>query len=409
LPSEKCQAERKELTDIFTKMSWQKWIMTDKILIKDNNDMMNEDSTVKTDLDSIKAWLKLISTKDIGNAKAIRLVKLLGKPESFVENSSKLTDVDFISDSAKRELLQDSLLFEWEPVKELIERYNIGFLSYFDDLYPPLLKHIFDPPPFLFYRGDIGKDYWRRVIAIVGTRKPSNYGKLMTKKIGTQLAEMGFTIVSGLAYGIDTLAHFSALEVNGKTIAVMGTGCDQIYPARNKELAKQIIEKGLLLSEYIPGSKAEKWNFPTRNRIISGISLGCLVIEGSEKSGAMLTAKFALDQNRDVFALPGDINREEAKGPNSLIKSGAKIVTSVQDILDEYDLTLEQSEISFPQLSPEEESIYQIIVKNKPEAAFDTILIEAEMSISKLSTVLLNLELKSVIKKIPGNKIVPLY
>jgi DNA processing protein len=361
------------------------------------------------DFDSVKAWSKLISTKDIGNAKAIRLVKLLGSPENFIENKQKISDVDFISDAAKIELAQDTLPFDWEAVKDLMLRYNIDFVSFFDEHYPALLKHIFDPPPFLFFRGNLQRDYWRRIIAIVGTRKASNYGKLMTKKIGTKLAETGFTIVSGLAYGIDTLAHFSALETNGKTVAVMGTGCDQIYPARNKELAKRIIENGLLLSEYIPGSKAERWNFPTRNRIISGISLGCLVIEGSEKSGAMLTAKFALDQNRDVFALPGDINREEAQGPNSLIKSGAKIVTSVQDILEEYDLTFEQGSFCFPDLSKEEETIYQIIVKNKPEAEFDTILIQSQMTIGQLSTILLNLELKSVIKKIAGNKVVPLY
>jgi DNA processing protein len=367
---------------------------------------MNSSSS---DINSIKAWLKLISTKDIGNAKAIRLVKLLGAPETFLEDKNKLYEVDFISEFSKQELLHDTATFDWIAVQELINRYDIGFVSFFDEFYPPLLKHIFDPPPFLFYRGDITKDYWRRIIAIVGTRKASNYGKLMTKKIGIKLAEMGFTIVSGLAYGIDTLAHFSALETNGKTVAVMGTGCDQIYPAQNKQLAKMIIEKGLLLSEYIPGSKAERWNFPTRNRIISGISLGCLVIEGSQDSGAMLTAKFALEQNRDVFALPGDINREESEGPNNLIKMGAKIVTSVQDILDEYDLTFEQSNFCFPELSKEEEFVYQMIVKNKPEAEFDRILIQSEMTIGQLSTVLLNLELKSVIKKIAGNKIVPLY
>jgi len=360
-------------------------------------------------LDSIKAWLKLISTKDIGNAKAIRLVKLLGQPENFLENKKVLEDIDFISESAKRELLQDTFPYDWDSIKKMIIQYEIKFVNFFDDHYPKLLKHIFDPPPFLFYRGTLQPDYWRRVIAIVGTRKASNYGKLMTKKIGTKLAEMGFTIVSGLAYGIDTLAHFSALETNGRTVAVMGTGCDQIYPARNKELAKQIIEKGLLLSEYIPGSKPERWNFPNRNRIISGLSLGSFIVEGSKKSGALLTAKFALDQNRDVFALPGDINRAEAEGPNHLIKLGAKIVTSAQDILDEYDLILEQENSFFPTLSKEEDSIYQIVLKNKPEVEFDRILIESKLPIGKLSTILLNLELKSVIKKIAGNKIVPLY
>ena len=358
----------------------------------------------------IRAWIKLLETPEIGIAKAIRLTGILGEPVNFIGSSAgELQDIDFISDTAKRNLVNNVFPKDWNRIAILLEKYNIKFISILDDNYPSLLKSIYDPPPFLFYRGALKKNDFRRTLAIVGTRKASNYGKLMTKKIGEKLTSAGFTIVSGLAFGIDTIAHLSALDCGGRTLAVLGTGCEQIYPPRNRELADRIIENGALISEFIPGRKAERWNFPTRNRIISGISLGSLIIEGSKRSGALLTAKFALDQNRDVFALPGDIDKPEAEGPNYLIKLGAKIVTCANDILEEYDLILENAEKPFPKLTSNEEKIYQILLKNKPEIEFDSLMLKTGYSVGELSTVLLSLELKNVVKKMPGNKIVPLY
>jgi len=358
----------------------------------------------------IKNWLKLFTTKEVGTVKARKLIDLFGEPNNFIgENADILKDVDYLSPKIKTELASEKLNFDWQKISDLISKYEIKFITILDDEYPNLLKNIYDPPLFLFYRGIWKKELFRRCLAIVGTRKASTYGKIMTKNIGSDLARTGFTLVSGLAYGIDTLAHFSAVENNSPTIAVMGTGCDQIYPGRNKELANKILENGLLISEYLPGSKPEKWNFPNRNRIISGLSLGTFVIEGSKKSGALLTSKFALEQNRDVFALPGDINREEAKGPNYLIKLGAKIVTCSQDILEEYDLIPVTQDKVFPDLIGKEEFLYNLILDNKPEIHFDTLFLKSKLSIGEFSTILLSLELKSVIKNIPGNKIVPLY
>ncbi|MBT3168901.1 MAG: DNA-protecting protein DprA [Candidatus Cloacimonetes bacterium] len=355
----------------------------------------------------IKAWLQLLSVNGIGNTKAIKLAQLWGEPHTFI-HTNKLQDVDFITENAKRELFQNNEVENWTNIVKLIANFQIKFVSILDENYPESLKNIFDPPPFLFYRGTLKKEDFRRSLAIVGTRKASNYGKLMTKKIGSKLAQAGFTLVSGLAYGIDTLAHFSALENSGRTIAVMGTGVDQIYPPRNRELAEMIIQNGALISEFVPGSKAERWNFPIRNRIISGISIGSFIVEGSKKSGALLTAKYALDQNRDIFALPGDVNRETSTGPNYLIKLGAKIVCSVNDILEEYDFIVEQTEKPVPKLSETEEIIYQILLQNKPEMLFDNLILKSKMTVSQLSTILLSLELKGIIKKVPGNKIVPL-
>jgi len=357
----------------------------------------------------IKAWLQLMAAPDIGNAKAIKLAELLGEPTKFIGKPEAFLEIEILSQTAKKFLSNPPEPTNWQQVLKLIDRYEIKFVSMLDEDYPNLLRNIYDPPPFLFYRGNLYKDDLRRTLAIVGTRKASIYGKQMTAEIGEKLVQAGFTIVSGLAYGIDAIAHMSALNQGGKTYSVMGTGVDQIYPPENREIADEIIKTGAIISEYVPGSKAEKWNFPTRNRIISGLSLGSFIIEGSRKSGALLTAKFAMDQNRDIFALPGDINRPQAEGPNYLIKLGAKIITCAKDILEEYDLVLDEQTRLFPELSEKEDKIYQILLNNKPEILFDSLLIKCGMNIGELSSALLTLELKNVIKKVPGNKIVPLY
>ncbi len=359
--------------------------------------------------DTIKAWLQLMAAPEIGNAKAIKLAEQLGEPENFLGKPETFIEIDNLSEAAIDFLSNPPEPEAWGRTRKLIEKYEINFVNILDDDYPNLLRNIFDPPPFIFYRGNLIKDDLRRTIAIVGTRKASPYGKQMTHEIGEKLSQAGFTIISGLAYGIDTIAHMGALNQRGKTIAVMGTGVDQIYPPENREIADEIIKTGAIISEYVPGSKAEKWNFPTRNRIISGLSLGSLIIEGSRKSGALLTAKFAMDQNRDVFALPGDINRTQAEGPNYLIKLGAKIVTCAQDILEEYDLVLDEQARIFPELTESEDKIYQILLNNKPEMHFDNLLVTSGLNIGELSSILLNLELKNVIKKVPGNKIVAMY
>jgi DNA processing protein len=360
-------------------------------------------------IERIKTWIQLLSTPNFGNVAAIKLTGILGEPSGFIGDKDALTDIEFISEAAKKYLSKPDEPTDWNRIVKLINKYEIKFLTVLDDEYPTLLRNIFDPPAFLFFRGNLKKEDFRRTLAIVGTRRASNYGKMMTSEITSQLIQAGFTIVSGLAYGIDALSHIAALNNGGRTIAVMGTGVDQFYPPENRELAEDIIQNGIIVSEYVPGSKAEKWNFPTRNRIISGLSLGSLIIEGSRQSGALLTAKFAMDQNRDVFALPGDINRKQAEGPNYLIKLGAKIVTSAKDILEEYDLILDEQTRIFPELNAKEEDIYQILIENKPEIHFDTLIMKTGFSVGELSTILLSLELKNVIKKVPGNKIVPMY
>ncbi len=361
-------------------------------------------------MERIKAWINLLHAPEIGNGKAIRLAKALGEPQTFIgKESDRLCDIDFVK-PVTIEFLKKSLEPKnWANICRAIEMLDIQFISILDEEYPNILKTIFDPPPFLFYRGHLKKEMFRRAISVVGTRKSTDYGKMSTRKICSGLVQAGFTIISGLAYGIDTQAHLAALEFGGITIAVMGTGVDQIYPPRNRELAEAIMEKGALISEFVPSVKAERWNFPTRNRIISGLSLGTLVIEGSRKSGALLTSKFALHQNRDLFALPGDINREQAEGPNYLIQLGAKLVTCAEDILSDYDLLLAPEDAPLPILTPDEEDLYQIIFQHKPGITVDQLIVQSGKNFASLSSILLTLELKNMIKKSAGNKILPMY
>lgn len=206
--------------------------------------------------------------------------------------------------------------------------------------YPTLLKEIYDPPQTLYVNGQL-RAKEKYPLAVVGTRKVSLYGKKITRSLVEALAQAGFTIISGLALGVDGIAHQTTLDVGGKTIAVLGSGLDIIYPSFHQQLAQKIIESnGAIISEYELKTRPSKWTFPARNRIVAGMSLGTLVIEAPKKSGALITARFALEQGREVFAVPGSVYNENSAGCNLLIKMGAKPVTKPEDILEAFNLNL---------------------------------------------------------------------
>lgn len=285
------------------------------------------------------------------------------------------------------------------------KRDGIELVTIKDARYPRRLKEIYDPPPLLFVRGRMD-DPEETMFAVVGTRKATPYARLVMAEIVEPLARTGMTIVSGLALGVDGLAHRAALSVQGRTIGVPGAGVEDanIYPETHRGLAREILESGgALLSEFPPGSRAFKSNFPQRNRVISGLCLGVLVVEAHPQSGSLLTAKAALDQNRDVFAVPGDIGRETSVGPNSLIKSGARPVTSAQDVLDA--LGLER-----PAAAAEARTI---IADTKEEAALipllsrepthiDDLVRSAELPAATVSSTLMMMELKGKIRHLGG-------
>ena len=293
----------------------------------------------------------------------------------------------------------------FETELEKLERIGGRIITYWDDDYPKLLRRIYYPPLMIQILGEL-KDSDEFAVAIVGTRMPTAYGKMQAEKIASALAEQQITIVSGLARGIDSIAHSSALKVNGKTISVIGSGLDVIYPPENKKLFQQIAENGLIISEFPLGTKPDAQNFPKRNRIISGISLGTVVVETKHTGGAMQTAAHALDQNREVFAVPGNLGVAQSEGTNSLIQNGeAKLIKSHEDILVELELKLKPiigKNIPKPsiELSLFEQKVLETITDSPLH--IDNIASTLSMNTSECLVHLLSLEFKGMVKQLPG-------
>lgn len=293
------------------------------------------------------------------------------------------------------------------PKRELekLEKINGQAITILDQNYPRLLKEIYAPPPLLYHLGefDLSNDF---VLAVVGTRKISDYGKQVTQRLTSDLALAGLTIISGLALGIDTCAHQAALNVNKKTISVLGSGLNQIYPATNRRLAEKIISSGgAVISEFPLEMPPLKHNFPLRNRIIAGLSLGTLITEAGEKSGALITAQLALEQNREVFAVPGNIYQTGSAGPNKLIKMGAKAVTSAADILETLNLSQANDFKAVLKLIPENEMEKNILkILDQEPLHIDKIVQSSMLDISVVNSTLSVMEMKGMIKNL-GNQI----
>lgn len=293
---------------------------------------------------------------------------------------------------------------EFNPEEELekLSRFNVSVLTWDSPAYPKLLQSISDSPPTLYVRGTLtAEDEW--AIAVVGTRQATSYGKECTRLIVSGLARNGITIVSGLAYGIDTEAHQTALNTGGRTIAVLGCGVDIIYPADNKKLGQAIIERGALVSEYPLGTNPESGNFPRRNRIISGLSLGVLFVEGTIQSGARITTDYALEQGREVFAVPGSILRESGSGANYLIQNGAKLVTGVNDILEELNLTMVTQHVEARAVIPENEVEAKLLKQLSLEPVHvDDLGQLTGLNAAEVAGALMLMELKGLVRQVGG-------
>jgi len=288
-----------------------------------------------------------------------------------------------------------------KKVAAIIER-RIKIITLLDPAYPERLKQISTAPPVLYVKGELTKkDAF--ALAVVGTRKVTTYGREVTEILVEQLAHAGLTIVSGLARGVDSIAHQTAIKAGGRTIAVLGCGVDIVYPVENFKLAADIEKNGALISEFPPGFPPVPANFPVRNRIISGLSLGTLVTEADEKSGSLITADFALEQNREVFAVPGPIYSRLSKGPAGLIKQGAKLVTSASDVLEELNLNVKvrQQEARETLSSSVEETSILKILENGP-LQVDQIIRESGFTSDKLASLLTTMELKGSVKNLGG-------
>lgn len=284
-------------------------------------------------MEDYKNWLSLILARGIGPETCCKLLSEFNNPESILT-----CNIDVLTSFGIKEASIESLLNPDEEkinnILEWLDRPAHHLITICDDDYPELLRQIYSAPPVLYAIGQreaLGFIHF----AIVGSRNPTTGGRKLAEEFATELSKAGLTICSGLALGIDYHGHIGALKANCSTVAVLGNGLASIYPARHKKIASQIIERGLLLSEYPPDTKPNAGNFPQRNRIISGMSTGVLVVEAAKKSGSLITANFALEQGREVFALPGSIHNPLARGTHSLIKQGAKLVESVEDIIEE--------------------------------------------------------------------------
>ena len=278
---------------------------------------------------------------------------------------------------------------------------NYNFITIKDDVYPECLKEISNPPLKLYYKGNLDLLKEERLIAVVGTRNPSSYGKLCCEYMVKKMSRANITIVSGFAKGIDSIAHKTSLLTNGKTIAVIASGLDIVYPASNLSLYREIEEKGLILSEYEAGVKPFKSNFPQRNRIIAGLSRGTIVVESKDRGGSLITADLALEFNRDVYAVPGDVFSEYSKGCNNLIRDArAKSLSNINELLEDYSWNIEEKN---------ENNKYtknQLLILNSlsSEKNLDNILIETKIEQTEILAELMALEIMGVIKSIAGGR-----
>jgi DNA processing protein len=347
-------------------------------------------------------WVGLNLVKGIGSVRFRALLDAFGDPQA-AWNASPEAWIEIglsqkIVESFQRVRKGVSLDQIWDRIQSL----GVEVLTWNDDGYPRHLKEIDQPPPVLYVRGGLtSEDEW--AVAIVGTRRVTAYGRQVAEEIATALAQHGVTIVSGMARGVDSIAHQAAINVGGRTLAVLGNGVDLVYPPENRRLADQIMEHGALVSDYALGTQPDGINFPPRNRIISGLSMAVIIVEAGLTSGALITATFAAEQGRDVFAVPGNINAPQSLGTNRLIRDGAQPLLNPQDVLETLNLTLVTEHravrVALP-ADPIEARLFQLLSREPMHV--DEIRNQANMPIETVSATLVMMELKGMVRQVGG-------
>lgn len=354
-------------------------------------------------MSELKYWLGFNYVSGIGPAKIQALLGAFGS----LELAWKAPDYELsrlgIENRAIQSLNEVRGVFDLDDYTRRVEESGVKVLTWESDDYPELLREIPAAPPLIFVRGSLEPvDRWS--VAVVGTRRLTAYGRQITRDLVAGLARNGITVVSGLARGIDAVAHRAALEEGGRTIAVMACGIDKVYPPEHRDLAHQIVDgHGAIISDYPFGSEPESAHFPARNRLISGLSLGVLVVEAGEKSGALITSRFALEQNREVFAVPGNINSPVSVGTNNLIQQGSKLVTRVEDILEELNLKmvaeLAMANVVLPETAEEAALISQL---SSQPLHVDELGRLTGLPSSLVSSTLTMMELKGMVQQVGG-------
>lgn len=362
-------------------------------------------------MNSIEACIALNMVPKMGPVRLRRLLEVFKSPQRVLSASTQeLRSVEGVG----RETAE--MLARWEDHVDLsaelerIKTSGVRVLCMDSEEYPAALRQIHNPPIVLYVLGDL-LERDRHAIAVVGSRTATHYGLECAKKLSFQIAYAGHTVVSGLARGIDTAAHMGALAAKGRTVAVLGSGFLHLYPSENKGLAEKIIQSGALLSEFSMDTKADVQTFPMRNRIVSGVSTGVLVVEAALNSGALITASQAVEQGRAVYAVPGPIDRPSSMGSNRLIQQGAKLVTHAGDLLEDMEVLFPENpkpsiKNSAPSLAGDERAVYEAI--GQQETALDQIIRRCGLPPGNVASILLSMELKSWVKQLPGQRFVKL-
>lgn len=362
-------------------------------------------------MENILPWFALKSVPGIGRYHFKRLIDHFKSPKLVFEASrEELLTLDGMSERLVSAIRKHRIPEQFKKELDLVTQKGYRIVTMTDNDYPPLLLQIPDPPPFLYVYGNLDDGSIKNV-AVVGSRNATTYGISTTKELCANLASNGITVVSGMAMGIDTAAHEGALIGRGKTIAVLGSGLERVYPSENIKLFHKIAANGAVISEFSLMTEPEAHNFPVRNRIISGISLGTVIVEATKKSGSLITARLAAEQNREVFAVPGSIHSFKSTGTHTLIKQGAKLVEQTQDIIEELEPLIQGHAIAentdqnktadkLPQFSSEELTVYKAL--DPYPVHIDELVRKISIEPGKLSSILLKLELKEVVLQTPG-------
>jgi len=350
--------------------------------------------------EDIKYWVGFNNIPGIGRVRFARLESYFGNLENAWKASAgdlRASGIDSVGLKAITKYRPD---ISPDQEMEKLGRYGITVLTCKDKQYPSRLKEIYDYPPVIYMRGTLlPEDEW--CLAVVGTRRASVYGKQVTEELVADLAQSKITIISGLARGIDTFAHKTALKSGGRSLAVFASGLDIVYPRENAGLARDLIEQGCIISEYPLTTRPRAENFPRRNRILSGFSMGVMVIEAGETSGAMITARMALEQNREVFAIPGSILSPTSRGTNQLIQEGAKLVHDYQDILEELNLTTVTRQIEMKEILPETDTEAALLRLLTAEPIhIDEVCRGSGLKMATVSGTLAMMELKGLVKQL---------
>jgi DNA processing protein len=347
-------------------------------------------------------WVGLNMVKGIGAVRLRSLLDAFGDAQSAWQAHPEELRAAGLPAGIVENLIKLRASVVLETICDQIQAQGIQVIIWNDEQYPVRLREIDQAPPVLYVRGVLDlQDEW--AVAIVGTRRITAYGRQVAERIAVKLANSGITVVSGLALGVDTVAHHATLDAGGRTLAVLGCGVDRLYPPRNRQLAERILESGALLSDYAPGTPPEASNFPPRNRIISGLSLATVVVEASEKSGALITADFAVEQGREVFAVPGSVFSPQSRGPNRLIQNGAHPLLDPQEILDILDLTRVAAQSEARIILPANATEAQLFaILGHDPLHVDEIRAQSDLPIEQVTATLALMELKGMVRQVGG-------